>query len=44
VNLTVNASISGNNLRLSVTNTLGADAHLTVRVTELERDPTVEDS
>ena len=42
--ITINNTISSNNLRLSVTNGMGADAHLTIRVTEVYRDATVEDS
>lgn len=42
--LTLNATISGNNLRISVTNGMGADAHITTRVFEVDRDATVEDS
>ncbi len=42
--LTINASASSNNLRVSATNTMGFDCHMTIRIWELERDLTVEDS
>jgi parallel beta-helix repeat protein len=42
--LTLNVTLSGNNLRFSVTNGSGSDAHITTRVWELDREPTVEDS
>ncbi len=42
--LTINASASSNNLRVSATNTMGFDCHMTIRIWELERDMTVEDS
>lgn len=44
VNLTVNNTISGNNLRLSVTNGMGQDCRLTTVVEEIYRDTTAEDS
>lgn len=42
--VTINATISSNNLRISVTNGMGADCHMTIRVWEVESDTTVEDS
>jgi hypothetical protein len=42
--LTINVSASSNNLRVSCTNSLGADCHMTIRIWEIESDITVEDS
>lgn len=42
--LVTEATVSGNNLRINVTNGMGADCHMTIRVVELSRDSTVEDS
>lgn len=40
--LTLNASASGNNLRISVTNGMGQDCRMTIRIWEVHRDDTVE--
>jgi len=42
--LSVSCTISGNNLRINVTNTMGADCHMTTRVYSVSTDATVEDS
>lgn len=42
--LTTQATIAGNSLRINITNGMGADCHVTVRVTEIDRLLTVEDS
>lgn len=41
---TLNVAASSNNLRVSVTNGLGSDMHITTKIWELERTQTVEDS
>lgn len=42
--LAISATISGNNLRVSVANGFGADCHMTIRIWAVEDDATVEDS
>jgi hypothetical protein len=42
--VTIACSISSNSLRTAVTNAMGADCHMTIRIWAVESDATVEDS